>query len=170
MTRTDYVHVLIAGLAAVIGVGSFLLEGPRWVPIVVVCGINLYLVCALVLVAVHAIPLLPHRAWSVVELVFLLVAIICAFANMYLDCHGVVHVVRDLGAERAEAAEDHRELLTNKFDACYFSTVTFTTVGFGDYVPATTQARGIVIWELATGLLFLVVALPLVVSRLADFN
>ena len=170
MTRTDYVHVLIAALAAVMGVGSFLLEGPLWVPIVVVCGINLYLVCALVLVAVRAIPLLPDRAWSVVELVFLLVAIVCAFANMYVDCQGVVHVVRDLDTERPAVGEDHRELLTNKFDACYFSTVTFTTVGFGDYVPANSLARGIVVWELGTGLLFLVLALPLVVSRLADFH
>jgi len=43
--------------------------------------------------------------------------------------------------------------------------VTITTLGYGDFVPAGPVARGIIVWELATGLLTLVLAFPLVSTR-----
>jgi voltage-gated potassium channel Kch len=50
-------------------------------------------------------------------------------------------------------------------EALYFSMVTITTLGYGDFVPAGPVARGIIVWELATGLLTLVLAFPLVSTR-----
>jgi hypothetical protein len=47
-------------------------------------------------------------------------------------------------------------------DALYFSFVTLTTLGYGDIVPLTAQARSLVILESVTGVLYLAV----LVSRL----
>ena len=49
-------------------------------------------------------------------------------------------------------------------DFAYFSFVTLTTAGFGDIVPATKQARGLVILEAVTGQLYLVVLMGRLVS------
>ncbi len=58
--------------------------------------------------------------------------------------------------------------LTGPLDAFYFSLVTITTLGYGDFAP-TGDARLLVVWQLATGLLLLVGIFPFVVSRVADF-
>jgi len=51
----------------------------------------------------------------------------------------------------------------------YYSAVTITTLGYGDFVPVAKSARRLVIWELGTGLLLLVGIFSLLISRLADF-
>lgn len=60
--------------------------------------------------------------------------------------------------------------LNNKCDALYFIVVTITTLGYGDYAPASPQARRIVVWELVSGVLILLFVFPLVVSRIRIFE
>ncbi|WP_235728486.1 potassium channel family protein [Halosimplex carlsbadense] len=69
-------------------------------------------------------------AWSLV--------IIGSFASLYLG-FGLIEVT---GAN----AE-----LSGLVDALYFSTLTFTTLGFGNFQPATTLGRGLVTLQAATG-------------------
>ena len=47
--------------------------------------------------------------------------------------------------------------------------VTIMTVGYGDFAPGRPAARLLVLWEIATGLLLLFGAVPLLVSRLGGF-
>jgi hypothetical protein len=95
---------------------------------------------------------LPHRFYSIFMAGFLIVAIVCSFAHLYLQSGGVYNA----GGEK----------LTNAADAVYFSVVTLTTLGYGDYVPRT-HARWLVIWELGSGLLLLLLIVPVLASRLA---
>src|SRR5262249_33762649 len=113
---------------------------------------------------------LPDSSYSLAELFLLLAGVICAFGALYLESGGVVHLSKDLDADSGTGATSRGELLTHKGAACYFSLVTITTLGFGDYVPATKQARRLVMWEVMTGVLLFLFALPLVVSRLANFD
>ena len=83
---------------------------------------------------------------------------------------GVLHVVEDVAPGRdteGRAESTQRQVLTSRLDACYFSFVTITTLGYGDYVPATQLARLIVMWQVGAGVLLVVVGFPLAVSRLA---
>jgi hypothetical protein len=124
---------------------------------------------------------LPERAWSVLQVLFLLVIAICGFANMYIKgCEvlyqgpqvGVDEARKDAGDSPAPPPRPQQptdRILTDRIDAVYFSMVTITTLGYGDFVPATTNARLVVMWQLGTGLLLLLGIFPLVMARIADF-
>ncbi len=170
-------HLLLGGVLALVGGFSLIFGWPLWIPILVVVGINSYQVLLLVEVAIRSEPRrkifeLPSRAWSLLLLVSLLAALVFAFGEMYLKIKGVIHVVEDVASEgdaQGGAGSTEREVLTSKIDACYFSFATITTLGYGDYVPATQGARLIVMWQLATGALLVFIGFPLAVSRLATF-
>jgi voltage-gated potassium channel Kch len=98
---------------------------------------------------------LPHRIWSVPVLFLLVCAFVCSFGSMYLASEGV------------QTSSCKPDRLVNPVDAAYFSAVTITTLGYGDFVPVTTRARLLVMAELASGALLLLVAFPVLASRLA---
>jgi Ion channel len=126
---------------------------------------------------------LPNLISSLVILPLLLAAAVFAFAGMYRrQTCGIIRTAAETestyGAKRGAAltpreatciVSERVEPLRSRVDAVYFSAVTIATVGYGDFVPGRAAARLLVLWEIATGLLLLVGALPLVVSRLADF-
>ena len=108
----------------------------------------------------------------------LLVAVVVAFAGMYrAQTCGVVHTVAETQASldslRPQSptciAGERVEPLRSRMDAVYFSAVTITTVGYGDFVPGRPEARALVLWELATGTLLLAGGYSLLISKLADF-
>jgi len=126
---------------------------------------------------------LPSLASSLVILPLLLIAVVFAFAGMYRQqtC-GVIHTIAEtesmygarsdtaLAAPDATCIVNERvQPLRSRLDAVYFSAVTIMTVGYGDFAPGRPAARLLVLWELATGLLLLAGAFPLVMARLADF-
>lgn len=55
---------------------------------------------------------------------------------------------------------------TGAFTFMYFSFVTITTTGYGDYTPATTTGQTLAVFEAVLGQLFLVTVVALVVSNL----
>ncbi len=170
-------HLLVGSTLALAGGFSLIFGWPLWIPTLVVVGINSYQGLLLVEVAIRSehrrkIFELPSRAWSLLLLVSLLAALVFAFGGMYLKIEGVIHVVEDVasgGDTQGRAGSTEREVLTSKIDACYFSFTTITTLGYGDYVPATQGARLIVMWQLAAGVLLVFIGFPLAVSRLATF-
>jgi hypothetical protein len=111
-----------------------------------------------------------------------MVAAVFAFAGMYRQqtC-GIVHTIAEttsihgtksdpaLTAPDATCILNERvEPLRSRLDAVYFSGVTITTVGYGDFVPGRPAARLLVLWEIATGIFLIAGAFPLVVSRLSE--
>jgi hypothetical protein len=171
---------MLGGVTSLLAAAAALIFGwPLFIPAAVVLGLNIYLVLALVEVAKRAdgsskrLVLPHHRTSTLLQLVLQMAAIVIAFGALYIQTEGVVHVVADVtpGTDKEDKAQNNqREVLVNPVDACYFSLVTFTTLGYGDYVPATRLARGVVMWQLGSAFLLLLVALPLLISRLAMFK
>lgn len=58
-------------------------------------------------------------------------------------------------------------VVLTKLDALYFSVVTFTTTGFGDIAPRSTQARAFVTAQ--SGLTFLLVTIAITVAIAGAF-
>ena len=59
--------------------------------------------------------------------------------------------------------------MLDRIDALYYSSVTFSTVGYGDFIATSRAARVLVIWQLVTGMLMLLGVFPLIVGRISDF-
>jgi len=75
----------------------------------------------------------------------------------------IIHLhVRDISRNCSGANR-----LTDSIDAVYFSIVTIMTVGYGDFVPCGTAGRLLVIAELAAGVVFVIVVVPLLLSVFA---
>jgi voltage-gated potassium channel len=53
-------------------------------------------------------------------------------------------------------------------DAIYFSVVTFTTLGYGDFSPVTQTAKTIVILQVASAVIFITVFLGAFVSNIGQ--
>jgi voltage-gated potassium channel Kch len=58
----------------------------------------------------------------------------------------------------------------NGFDYMYFSFITMTTVGYGDFTPATTTGQTLAVLEAIIGQVFLVTVVALIVSNLGREN
>jgi hypothetical protein len=97
----------------------------------------------------------PTLKASLVQTLFVLITVVCGFATMYIQSGEVANNVGGL---------------KDKVDALYYSMVTITTLGYGDFAPTGIHARLLVVWQLFTGFLFLLCILPLVVARLSAYK
>jgi hypothetical protein len=118
----------------------------------------------------------PGQTWSLVQVQFVLIVAILGFANMYTQSgdiryQGPAARVEQPDAKVPGAAQPNVRFppSVDRLDALYFSAVTFTTLGYGDFAPASSRARLLVLWELATGMLTLLGVFPLIVGRISDF-
>jgi hypothetical protein len=85
----------------------------------------------------------------------LLGALVAAFAGIYLATNGGV-----------VDSQTPARPLASQLDALYFSFVTITTLGYGDFHPVSAVAKCSVMCEVASGLIMLIGALPLLIGRL----
>jgi Ion channel len=95
----------------------------------------------------------PRRDAAVLVLALLLGAATTGFAALYTQSGWIV--AGSLASQR---------------DALYFSTVTVATVGYGDFHPLTDAAKTVVIAQIATGILFLAAAIPVLASRISEVD
>jgi hypothetical protein len=100
-------------------------------------------------------PYLPTRMAALILLPILLGALIIAFGGLYLSTNGGV-----------VDSQIPPQPLVSRLDAVYFSFVTITTLGYGDFHPASAVSKWAVMGEVTSGLTMLVGAVPLLVSRL----
>jgi len=125
---------------------------------VTACGVDLFLIVLLFEASLRKAPDQPfwfelaHRAYFVLMFVFLLVALVCSFGMLYVNSGDIYR---------------GNELLTRSVDAAYFSLVTITTLGYGDFAPQFTHGRWLVMAELGSGILLLLLIVPALASRLA---
>jgi ion channel len=150
------------GLAAA-GFGlSLLFSGHPYAEWGVVATVDFYLVALLLSAArtgrtsIERWPKMPDRDWGLLILLLLFVGLVSAFGGIYIGTGKVVH--------------SPCSVLESSWDSLYFSIVTITTLGYGDYAPSSTYARYAVIAELVSGMLLLILAFPVLVSRLAAFG
>jgi hypothetical protein len=124
----------------------------------------------------HRFMKFPEQTWSLLQVQFLLIVVICGFANLYVKSGDIRYQGPTAALEQpGHEVADSQPLKANfapsvdRVDALYFSAVTLSTVGFGDFVPTSSKARLLVLWELGTGMLMLLGVFPLIVGRISDF-
>jgi hypothetical protein len=118
----------------------------------------------------------PAPSWTLLQVQFLLVVAIFGFANIYIKNGGVRYqgppTIAEQAGHKAEGSASSMAdptPLVNRIDALYYSTVTLSTVGYGDFAPISSGARLLVMWQLGTGMLMLLGVFPLIIGRLGDF-
>ena len=90
-----------------------------------------------------------------------------AHPHAVLGVHGLIEALRP-GSYRTDGppfSERSDAMLVANFQ--YFSTITLTTVGFGDIVPVTPAARLVTGLESMVGQLYLAVVIATLVGRVA---
>lgn len=115
----------------------------------------------------------PAKSWLGVLILFIVITTVFGFANMYIASAEVIYVGPSIDILATSTTSGISipppSILEDKIEALYFSLVTMITLGYGDFVPATTDTRLLVMWQLATGGLLVIGVFPLIVARVADF-
>ena len=184
-------HPILGFVGALVSGVALWVRGPALLSGILVGMTNLYIIVILIEGALRAgkprkyvdgVPQptekvlfeMPNPIWNFLQLLFIVFIVVTGFANMYLEQGGVHYagaaevVQQEISNESANANPPiPHPILTGRLDAVYYSMVTVVTLGYGDFVPTTEGARKLVIWELTSGLLVLIGAFPLLISRLA---
>jgi hypothetical protein len=127
---------------------------------IIIIVVDAYLFFLLLLAALKVLYPIPERQIALVSVPALLLVLMMSFADVYIRNEHITRTTTDCKVEA----------LREPWDAAYFSLVTITTLGYGDYTPQDTGARKIVIGELLSGALLLLFAIPVLGSRLAMFD
>ncbi|WP_444946434.1 ion channel [Microbulbifer sp. VTAC004] len=85
-----------------------------------------------------------------------IIEIIIAFAIIYLVTGSIV------------SNDCYDKVVSSPVNAAYFSFVTFTTLGYGDFIPKNEHARLIVITQITCQVLFLLAVVPALVSNIVS--
>ncbi len=153
--------VLLVG-AGVLATSAGISTGTQahWLAWLVVLGVDAYLLLVLVLAALRTGNdrftankawigyLFPGRATGVFFLLLLLAASVMGFAGLYVG---------------ADVFASNKDWL----DATYIS---FLTLGFSDFGPKAGYGQAVVLLQLASGVLLLIGAFPLLISRISTFK
>lgn len=120
--------------------------------------------------------LFPNRAVGFLMVILFFFTLVLSFGGIYRTAGTGDFNYPSIQAVRTNSTNHVAETnlvslpITNNANACYFSLVTISTVGFGDYTPITPWAKWLVMWEIASGFLLLVTTISFLVSRMADFE
>ena len=170
MHNVHYSHGLIIILIFMVSFFTLLLRGPAAVSMVCALGLLSYLLLLITECALKAFDLkpggflmpLPTRAWALFIAGFLIASDVLVFANLYLSSEQVINNLNS-----------NSELIipmTSRLDAVYFSLVTLTTLGFGDFAPNGSLAPSYVILQLLSGTLLLLFLFPILASRISNWE
>jgi hypothetical protein len=140
--------LVISGALAAVGVVSLWSKWQSWTSFATILFIDAFILYLLVIVGLHAdkrvntSARLPHRLPAFVMGGLLFAGLLHAFGNLYRNSDVVC-------PKGAECSIDHAGSHIQKpSDALYFSAVTMTTLGYGDFYPGCPESRHIVIWQL----------------------
>src|SRR5882724_12630633 len=158
-TRKDFVLVIVTAIASAIGMASvFVACRPlAWIAILISDSyLSLVLLFAAILSDDHAFAarwpwitgVFPRRTTALFVVTLLLLSIVSGFAGLYV------------GTEVFPSSK-------TPGDALYIS---LFTLAFTDYGPKPGYGQLVVVGEVASGILFLIAAVPLLISRIATFD
>ena len=158
-TRKDLVLLILTGGAAIIGMASvFTMSRPlAWITILISDSYLSLLFCSTRAILSDdrafatrhpsTTQLFPRHGAALFVAGFLLFSIVSGFAGLYV------------GTEVFQPSK-------GKLDALY---VSLFTLAFTDYSPKPGYGQFVVIGEVASGILYLIAVIPLLISRIATF-
>jgi Ion channel len=141
-----------------------------WLAKLAIWSTNLYLVLVLIFAAIRSDGLqesksytppkfvkwfFPTRLVGLGMFILLAYALVKAFAALYLQL---------------ETTDHFSQAISSPEDATYFSLVTITTLGYGEFYPVSEPAKSLVVFQLSSGLLLLFGVFPLLISRISGFT
>ena len=133
----------------------------HWIsPFWIIIGVDSYIFLLLIFAALKWSSPLPDRWVALLMIPALFLVIVMSFANLYTESQNIKRVKPD----------NTVEILKDPWNGTYFSLVTITTLGYGDYTPQEWSARKIVIGELLSGVLFHLFVIPVLAFRLSMFD
>jgi uncharacterized membrane protein YuzA (DUF378 family) len=148
-------HLVFAAVAALLG-ALVLWQHLVYFAFVVIGFADLYLILMLLSAAAKSSPKrqetwpgLPRKLPALLILPCESLALVCAFGAVYLNTVSGIN---------------------SRLDAAYFSFVNLATFTYDTSVLTTSRSKAIAVVQIASGLLLLICAIPLLVSRLADFG
>jgi hypothetical protein len=176
-------NTIPVAIAALLAVSGYLSLNLRWAYPASFCIavlINVAILCLMIIVGLHSdgrantYKLMPHRLPSLMIGAFLFTGLLFSFGDMYLSSGGICPGGQSCPTRPApnpdpKVAPPQSQVFSSDKDAIYFSCVTMTTLGYGDYSAGTDWARGLVIWQLLSSFSLILLLLPLIVSRLASY-
>lgn len=189
MDRATKIHIGLSSALALVSVPALYFRWSGLISAMVLVAVNVYL-AAMIYEAIHRSaskrqikndillrkpPYLfgfPSKVWAGFLILLLLFASISGFANLYLESEEIVYIgptVSSLAAGDEITFSTSPSVMETKIEALYFSLVTMITLGYGDFIPVTTEARLLVMWQLVTSGLLAIGIFPLFIARAADF-
>ncbi len=148
MDTEDCWHLGGGLLLVIVSLWSLVFECALWFSALIAIILCLYIVLLLIECAHRSknskptnekIFKLPNRGWALLLVLFLVCSNVLSFANIYIKSDGITY------------EEDMKlKLITDKLDAVYFSAVTVSTLGYGDFTP-NQKGRKFVVFHLGSG-------------------
>lgn len=167
MESADIKHIVAGTVLAILSFTSLYCGWNIVVSIILAIALSLYIILLFIQCAFRAkdndgttntsIFPLPSRTWALLLVILFVFSNVMLFSNMYLKSEGII-----------DQSQDTKVIMENKIDAVYFSLVTLTTLGYGDFIP-NKDGRCYVIFHLTTGFLLLLVIIPVVASRVTTW-
>jgi len=162
--------LLLASIILVTVSGFSVWNSLWWLGLICIVIAEIYLVAVLALAAYRSdkvsrdsnfeVPnwmnnVFPTRLVGCFVVISLLVTLTLSFASLYIALNSSV---------------PFKVPFNSSFDAIYFSYVTISTLGYGDFSPVSDLAKSVVLLQLSSGLLLLVGVFPLLISRISKFT
>jgi len=105
---------------------------------------------------------LPHETWALFLVQLLILTNVFSFANLYLESGEVINSLA--------SSDEQIFYLSSRIDALYYSFVTLTTLGYGDFFPSGAVSRLLVVLQLFSGALLLLFIVPVLGSRISAWK
>ena len=163
--RIDLNHLALGSILCLLAVLSLFCDWDRGLSLVIAGILSIYIITLLIECAHRSSKStgnvfygLPNRGWAILLVMFMVGANVFSFANVY----------KQSGSIEIET-EGKITTLEERTDAIYFSAVTVTTLGYGDFTPKP-SGRLYIVFQLASGLLLLLITIPVVAARISSWE
>ncbi len=168
MELIDIKHMVGGALLVGSAILALVCEWPAWFSYLVVIALSAYSVVLLLECAHRSRDSsgeeedrffkLPNREWALLLVALFVATNVVGFANIYLK------------SDYVEFEKDEVIIpMKDKWDAVYFSAVTVTTLGYGEFTPKK-LGRKTVLFQLASGLMLLLVIIPVAAARVSAWE
>lgn len=153
-------YILAIGIGILImGFLSLFCRLSMWVSLSFITIINLYLLSLLIIATV----LSDEKDWLPVGVVLIIPSRVVGLILFFIILASFILL---FGAVYLKLGEIGKTTISNPFEAIYFSTLTTTTLGFGDISKNSNWPKGIMLYQVISSVHLFLGSFPLLLSRI----